>query len=167
MIAEGSRSPHKVVGVGEPYEIASRAAVRIVCLDGAGRVLLMCWRDPYDATLVWEPPGGGIEAGETPWQAAVRELVEETGLDPSSMVDDPVTVDRDTIWNGRRFIGPEEFYLARFSSESPPLSRSGLMADEQVNLHDHAWLGMDELSALDGRLEPPSLASVVARLSRR
>ena len=147
-------------------EIASRPAVRIVCLDADDRVLLLCWRDPYDGTLIWEPPGGGIEAGETPWQAAVRELVEETGLDPSSMVDSPVTVDRDTTWNGRRFIGPEEFYLARFASERPTLSRAGLMVDEQVNLHDHAWVTLEELDDLDGRLEPPTLAAVVARISR-
>jgi 8-oxo-dGTP pyrophosphatase MutT (NUDIX family) len=146
--------------------MAHRPAVRIVCLDDGDRVLLLCWRDPYDGTLIWEPPGGGIEAGETPWQAAVRELVEETGLDPSSMVDSPVTVDRDTTWNGRRFIGPEEFYLARFSGDRPSLSRAGLMVDEQHNLHDHAWVTLDELSDLDGRLEPPTLAAVVARLNR-
>jgi 8-oxo-dGTP pyrophosphatase MutT (NUDIX family) len=147
-------------------EIAYRPAVRIVCLDGAGRVLLLCWRDPYDGTLVWEPPGGGIEAGETPWQAAQRELVEETGLDPASIVDSPLTVERDTTWNGRRFVGPEEFYLARYDGDRPALTRAGLMVDEQVNLHDHAWLPLDELSDLDGRLEPPSLADVVDRLSR-
>ena len=147
-------------------EIASRPAVRIICLDEAGRVLLMCWRDPYDGTLVWEPPGGGIEPGETPWQAAVRELTEETGLDPAAIVDDPVTVDRDTVWNGRRFIGPEEFYFARFAGDQPALSRSGLMADEQVNLHDVAWMFVDQLSDLDGRLEPPALAAIVTELSR-
>lgn len=29
---------------------------------------------------VWGFPGGGIDAGETPWKAAVRELKEETGI---------------------------------------------------------------------------------------
>ena len=29
---------------------------------------------------MWLQPGGHIEAGETPWDAAVREVLEETGL---------------------------------------------------------------------------------------
>lgn len=147
-------------------EIASRPAVRVICLDSSGRVLLLCWRDPYDGALIWEPPGGGIERGESPWDAARRELVEETGLDPSSIVDSPITVERDTTWNGRRFIGPEEFYPARFATDRPSLSRLGLMADEQENLRDHAWLLPDEFDSVVGRLEPPALAAVVNALTR-
>jgi 8-oxo-dGTP diphosphatase len=29
---------------------------------------------------VWNVPGGRVEAGETPWQAVVREVEEEVGL---------------------------------------------------------------------------------------
>lgn len=35
---------------------------------------------------IWLQPGGHIDAGETPWQAALREAAEETGL-PVSMAD--------------------------------------------------------------------------------
>lgn len=37
-------------------------------------------RHRHDGRDYWTLPGGGIEAGETPWQAAEREVVEETGL---------------------------------------------------------------------------------------
>lgn len=35
----------------------------------------------YDGRIFYSIPGGGIEAGETPEQAAIRELKEECGLD--------------------------------------------------------------------------------------
>jgi ADP-ribose pyrophosphatase YjhB (NUDIX family) len=51
-------------------------AFAVIC-DGVGRVLL-CHRRDYD---VWNLPGGGVEVGETPWDAVVREVREETGLE--------------------------------------------------------------------------------------
>jgi 8-oxo-dGTP pyrophosphatase MutT (NUDIX family) len=144
-------------------EIASRPAVRIICLDADARVLLLCWQDPFDGSRLWEPPGGGIEPGETPYEAACRELAEETGLDPTAIVDQPVVVDRDTVWNGRRFIGPEPFFVARFTQHEPLLSRLGLIADEHQNQRGHRWLHQSDVATLDGRLEPPTLARVVAR----
>ncbi|MFC9287242.1 NUDIX hydrolase [Streptomyces sp. NPDC057052] len=42
--------------------------------------LLMIRRREREGDLLWALPGGAIEAGETPEEAAVRETVEETGL---------------------------------------------------------------------------------------
>jgi 8-oxo-dGTP pyrophosphatase MutT (NUDIX family) len=40
--------------------------------DNEGRVLF-CHRRDYD---LWNLPGGGVEAGERPWEALVREIKE-------------------------------------------------------------------------------------------
>ncbi|MFG2041203.1 NUDIX hydrolase [Dactylosporangium sp. NPDC048998] len=145
-------------------ETRSRPAARIVCLDAAQRVLLLHWRDPADGSWLWEPPGGGIDPGETPLDAARRELVEETGLDPAAILDGFVDVRRDQRWNGARWVGVEQFFLARFDVERPALVRTGLLPDEQQNLHDHAWVEQAALAALPDRLEPPQLAAVIAEL---
>jgi ADP-ribose pyrophosphatase YjhB (NUDIX family) len=48
-----------------------------VIVDDVGRVLL-CHRRDLD---MWNLPGGVVEVGEAPWQAALREVREETGLE--------------------------------------------------------------------------------------
>lgn len=60
-----------------------RKAARVVLFDDQGRVLLLEASDPVDPGKGswWELPGGGIEAGESSAEAAVRELHEETGID--------------------------------------------------------------------------------------
>lgn len=54
------------------FRIGAFAIVR----DAEGSVLLGHRRD----CDFWGLPGGGMEAGEAPWEAAVREVYEETGL---------------------------------------------------------------------------------------
>lgn len=52
----------------------------IVILDN--KILLLKRVKPStDGLGFWELPGGGLEYGETPNQALIRELKEETGLD--------------------------------------------------------------------------------------
>ncbi|MEU7281068.1 NUDIX domain-containing protein [Streptomyces sp. NPDC045431] len=145
-------------------ETTHRPATRVICLDAAHRLLLMRWRDPHSGNWLWEPPGGGIEPGETPLVAARRELAEETGLDPAAVLDRSVPVDRDTWWNGKHHTGTELFFVARFAEERPPLSRSGLLPAELASLDTHAWVPWPELGALSDPVEPPQLPDVLRAL---
>jgi len=52
-------------------------AVTAVVLDDAGRVLMIQRTD----NNLWAVPGGAQEVGETPTEAAIREVREETGLE--------------------------------------------------------------------------------------
>ena len=48
-----------------------------IIVDAQRRVLL-CHRTDMD---FWNLPGGGVEHGETPWQAVIREVKEEVNVD--------------------------------------------------------------------------------------
>ncbi|MER5304238.1 NUDIX hydrolase [Streptomyces lasiicapitis] len=145
-------------------ETTHRPAARVICLDAAHRLLLLHWRDPFDGTRLWEPPGGGIEPGETPLAAARRELAEETGLDPAAVLDRSVPVDRDVRWNGKQYTGTEHFFVAQFTDEQPSLVRTGLLPDEQANLDTHAWMVWSDLGSLADPVEPPQLLAVLDAL---
>lgn len=55
------------------------ACVGALVYDDAGRLLLI-QRGRPPAVDSWSLPGGRLEVGETPHQAVVREVAEETGL---------------------------------------------------------------------------------------
>ena len=57
----------------------ARQAVGVVPVDEDGEVLLVQqWRHPVEK-LTWSVPAGAIDRGESPADAALRELREETG----------------------------------------------------------------------------------------
>lgn len=105
-----------------------------------------------------------MEPGETPLEAARRELGEETGLDPAAVVDRSVPVDRNVRWNGKQYTGTEHFFVAQFADEQPPLVRTDLLPDEQTNLDTHVWTAWSDLGSLADPVEPPQLLAVLDAL---
>lgn len=58
----------------------TRVAAYALCVDDRDRILL-CRVAPGDLDVGrWTLPGGGVDFGEVPAAAAIRELAEETGL---------------------------------------------------------------------------------------
>lgn len=57
-----------------------RTRAQALIIEG-GKILLAKHHDLTIDKVYWCLPGGGVEAGETPEQAVVRELKEETNLD--------------------------------------------------------------------------------------
>jgi 8-oxo-dGTP pyrophosphatase MutT (NUDIX family) len=78
------------------------------CLDDDGCVTLLTG-DQGDGVTFFEIPGGGVEAGETPEQAVVRELEEELGFH--------VRVERELaeVWKDGR---EEHYFLVRPTGSS-------------------------------------------------
>jgi 8-oxo-dGTP diphosphatase len=58
----------------------TRVAAHALAIDGGGRILPARVAEGYLAPGMWTLAGGGLDFGEPPADAVLRELTEETGL---------------------------------------------------------------------------------------
>lgn len=63
-----------------PDRHVTRVAAYALCVEGGRLLLCRIAPGPWSAVGSWTLPGGGVEFGEAPSLAAVRELEEESGL---------------------------------------------------------------------------------------
>ena len=121
-----------------------RYGARVLLLDGEGRLLLVRGHDPHQPERsFWFTPGGGIEGGESPREAAVRELAEETGyvLEPHELAG-PVWR-RTAVFDfaSRPYTQHEEIFVGRLAdAERRPRGEAAFTEDEHEALDEFAWL---------------------------
>jgi 8-oxo-dGTP pyrophosphatase MutT (NUDIX family) len=140
-----------------------RVGGRLLLIDPDGRVLLIHERIEHGRTH-WLTPGGGLEAGEQPGDAAVREVYEETGLrvqlPPSAQ---PVLIARRRwSWAGVSYNQVDHYFVARVASGSPIEPRA-LTAMETETLLGHRWWTVDALRASTETIVPIQLADLLER----
>ena len=136
----------------------ARRTARVMVFDPAGRVLLIrCGVMRGDGEFVfWLTPGGEIEAGETPAQAAVRELGEELGL--SVEVVGPVYEEATQFEHQGEMRDNLDFvFVAQCGAEAPVLR--GVTVEEIAIIKEIRWWGAAEVEASVERIFPVDLAT--------
>ena len=118
-------------------------------------------RDPVSGFEALYPPGGGIEEGETPAEAARREGLEETGL---ALRIDPAICLVDTYpftWAGEDRLVTTHYFAASLESPFDPVVPS--VNDAEYNL-GASWLPVPE--ALAAIALNPGIAAACERVIR-
>lgn len=144
-----------------------RRCVGIMLLDPAGRVFVARRIDtPGEA---WQMPQGGIDPGETPVQAAWREMEEEIGTRAATLLaesrgwlryDLPVDL-VPHVWRGR-FRGQEQKWCVfRFTGTDADID----IATAHPEFHDWKWVEMAALPALIVPFKRPIYEAVVAEFA--
>ena len=143
-----------------------RRAARVLLVDAQERVLLLHGSDPGapERGQWWFTPGGGLDEGETPAQAAARELLEETGLrtaaaDLGEPVHERVT---EFVFDGGHYRQSEHYFLLRVDAHEVDTSGPESWVDPGVT--GHRWWDRDALRATDEVVFPPELPDVLDRL---
>ena len=152
-----------------PEEIAAlpyRRNVGVMLVNARGEAFV---GQRIDSNIpAWQMPQGGIDKGEDPRAAALRELQEETGVTP-----DLVTVEAETdgwisydlphdivprIWKGRYKGQEQKWFLLRFHGTDEQVR---IDADDHQEFSEWRWLAPDEVVAQIVPFKRPVYARVV------
>lgn len=137
-----------------------RATSRVLLVDPDQRVLMFLQYGKDRAVAPrWITPGGGVDPGETHEIAAIREVLEETGLVldavPAPFLD--ADFDPDQRWHPYD-TGHWAWYLVSVAHFEP--DRAGWTEEELADVVAWRWFTADELrdEHRDGyEVEPPEL----------
>ncbi|HUQ62615.1 MAG TPA: NUDIX domain-containing protein [Acidimicrobiales bacterium] len=140
-----------------------REVARIIVIDGAGQILLLRYQhqrqvslDNPDLRSYWVAPGGAVDMGETAQQAAVRELLEETGLVVHD-VGEAVWVRWCSILRHEKpVIQEEHFFVAVLTAESPDVANSSPEVIDALR-----WWSTDEIRSSQDTFFPSGLPDLV------
>ena len=138
-----------MTGANRPPE-GYRPCAGIVLFNRDG--LVFAGRRTDTSPPAWQFPQGGIDSGESPETAALRELAEETGTDRAVVVEamgDWLTYDLPgdlaaRMWGGRYRGQAQQWFLARFTGEDGDID---IGAGRPPEFDAWRWMPLSDVAA--------------------
>lgn len=127
-----------------------------------------------DLTHAWQMPQGGIDAGEQPWPAALRELHEETNIRSVERLGEiaewlSYDIPADLIgqaWNGRYRGQTQKWFAVRFSGDESEIDIASPGGAHQAEFSAWRWEPLQNIPALVVPFKRPVYERVVAEFSK-
>ncbi|MBT6860649.1 MAG: RNA pyrophosphohydrolase [Rhodospirillaceae bacterium] len=124
------------MGPVQASELPYRPCVGIFLINDAGKVLV--GRRIGAEADAWQMPQGGIDAGEEPAEAALRELEEETGTSSARIIGEAAEWVRydlpremiGKIWQGRYRGQRQKWFALRFLGTDDEINPAGVAHPE-------------------------------------
>jgi putative (di)nucleoside polyphosphate hydrolase len=122
-----------------------------------------------DATHAWQMPQGGLDPGEDPWQAALRELYEETNIRSVTRLGEiekwlTYDIPRELIgraWNGKYRGQTQKWYAVRFTGTDSEIDIAHPAGGHKAEFSAWRWEPVGNLPALIVPFKRPVYERVV------
>ena len=149
-------------------DLPYRPCVGIMLFNRRGKVFV---GKRIDQTVEgWQMPQGGIDKGETPIEAALRELKEEVGTDKAKVMgemDEWVTYDLPKHLVGVAFHGKyrgqrQKWFALRFTGKDSDID----LTAHEPEFSDFQWVGLDALPGLIVPFKRETYKAVIAAFQK-
>jgi putative (di)nucleoside polyphosphate hydrolase len=127
-----------------------------------------------DLTHAWQMPQGGIDSGEEPWPAALRELHEETNIRSVERVGEiadwlSYDIPRDLIgqaWNGRYRGQTQKWFAVRFNGAESEIDIAHPGGAHEPEFSAWRWEPLQNIPELVVPFKRPVYERVVAEFDK-
>ncbi|MGZ8300225.1 MAG: RNA pyrophosphohydrolase [Rhodoplanes sp.] len=154
-----------------------RPCVGVMVLNGEGRAFIgrrIDGPEHVDETHVWQMPQGGVDTGEDPWPAALRELYEETNIrsiEKLGEIADWLSYDLppDLIgraWSGRYRGQTQKWYALRFTGAESEIDIAHPAGGHKPEFVEWRWEPVANLPGLIIPFKRPVYERVVQEFAR-